>query len=81
MDETPVWSDMVSATTIDATGKKTIIMKSTSQEKSRVSVCLTAKAHGTKLKLMIVFKGALREYKVWCQEFRVQAVIASSPIE
>ena len=80
MDETPVWSDMVSTTTIDTTDKKAIIMKSTGQEKSRVSVCLRAKAHETKLKPMIVFKGAVREHKVWCQEFRTQAVIASSPI-
>ena len=28
---------------------------------------------------MIVFKGAVRECKVLCQEFRSQAVIASSP--
>ena len=54
-------------------------MKTTGHEKSRVSVCLTAKADGTKLKPMIVFKGAVRECKVLCQEFRNQAVIASSP--
>ena len=29
MDETPVWSDMVSETTGDACGKKTITMKTT----------------------------------------------------
>lgn len=56
MDETPVWSDMVSQTTVDASGKKTITIKSTGHEKSRVSVCLAAKADGTKLKPMIVFK-------------------------
>ena len=37
------------------------------------------KLMGQNLKPVIVFKGAVREYKVWCQEFRTQAVIASSP--
>ena len=59
--------------------KKTNTMKTTGHEKSRVSVCLTAKADGTKLKPMIVFKGAVRECKILCQEFRSQAVVASSP--
>ena len=56
MDETPVWCDMVSETTIDATGKKTITLKTTGHEKARVSVCLAAKADGTKLKPMVVFR-------------------------
>ena len=79
MDETPVWSDMVSQTTVDACGKKTITMKTKGHKKSRVSVCLAARADGTKLKPMIVFKGAARETKVLSQEFKGQAVIASSP--
>ena len=61
MDETPAWCDMVSETTIGAVGKKTITLKMTSHEKARVSVCLAAKADGTKLKPMVVFKGAKRE--------------------
>ena len=69
MDETPVWRDMVCATT----------MKSTSHEKSRDLVCLAAKADGTKLKPTIVLKGTVREGKVLCQEFRTQAVKSSSP--
>ena len=79
IDETPIWSNMVPATTIDATGKKTITMKPTGHEKSSVFVCLAAKAYGTKLKAMIVFKGAVRECKVLCQKSRTQAVIVSSP--
>lgn len=59
MDETPVWCDMVSETTIDATGKKTITLKTTGHEKSRVSVCLAAKADGTKLKPSAISKRAL----------------------
>ena len=48
-------------------------------EKSRTLVCLAAKADGTKLKPMIVFEVAVIECKVLCQEFRTQAVTASSP--
>ena len=79
MDETPVWSDMVSQTTVDECGKKTITMKSTGHEKSRVSVCLAAKADGTKLIPMIVFQGTVRETKALSEEFKGKAVIASSP--
>lgn len=66
MDETPVWCDMVSASTVDASGKKTV----TGHEKSRVSVVLAAKADGTKLKPMVVFKGAKREVSALNQEFK-----------
>ena len=79
MEKTPVWSDIASATTIDATGEKTTTMRSTAHEKSRVLVCLAAKADGTKLKPMIVFNGAVRECKILYQEFETQVVITSSP--
>ena len=69
---------MVSETTIDATGKKTITLKTTAHEKSRVSVCLAAKADGTKLKPMVVFKGAKREVAALNQEFKRRAVVATS---
>ena len=52
---------MTEETAIDPTGKKTITLKSTGHEKARVSVCLAAKADGTKLKPMVVFKGKKRE--------------------
>ena len=77
MDETPVWSDMISDTTIDITGSKTVTVKSTGHEKSRVSVCLAAKADGTKLPPMIVFKGAKRETDEMDKEYK-NCVIASS---
>ena len=38
MDETPVWSDMVTQTTVDRVGKRTITMKTTGHEKCRVSL-------------------------------------------
>ena len=49
---------MVSATTTDDNGKKSIPMKSTGHEKSLVLICLAATADGKKLKPMTVFKGA-----------------------
>ena len=79
MAETPVWNDMVSQTTVDACGKKMITMKTTGLKKSRVFLCLAARADGTKLKPMIVSKGAFRGTKILLQEFKGQAVIASSP--
>ena len=78
MDETPVWSDMVSQTTVDRVGKRTITMKTTGHEKSRVSVCLAAKADGTKLKPFVDFKGAKREVADLNKEFKTKAVVASS---
>lgn len=78
MDETPVWCDMISETTIDATGKKSITLKTTGHEKARVSVCLAAKADGTKLKPMVVFKGGKPEVAVLKQEFQHRAVVATS---
>ena len=58
MDETAVWQDMLSNINVDSIGKNTINMKTSGHEKTKVSVCLTAKADGTKLKPFIVFPGA-----------------------
>ena len=57
MDETPVWLDMPGVTTVDFVGNKSIPLKSTSHEKMRVTVVLSAKANKTKLPPFIVFKG------------------------
>lgn len=38
MDETPVWTEMVSETTVDMTGAKTVLLKTTGHEKSRFSL-------------------------------------------
>jgi len=78
MDETAVWQDMLSNTTVDSIGHNTIAMKTTGQEKTKVSVCLTAKADGTKLKPFIVFPGAKRETKLLNAEFKAKCVVASS---
>ena len=78
MDEMPVWSDMVSQTTVDHVGKRTITMKITGHEKCCVSVCLAEKAYGTKLKPFVVFKGAKREVADLNIEFKTKAVVAIS---
>ena len=70
MDETPVWNDMVSNTTVEKTGSKEVTMKSTGHDKARVSVCLAGKADGSKCKPFIVFKGAKRKSKSLHKEFK-----------
>ena len=57
MDETAVWLDMPGATTVSPVGEDCVPVRTTGHEKSRVTVCLTAKANGVKLPPMIVFKG------------------------
>ena len=69
---------MISETTIDKTGKKSITLKTTDHEKATVSVCLAAKADRTKLKPMAVFKGVKWEVAALNQEFKHKAVIATS---
>ena len=54
MDETAVWCDMLAQTTLDTTGKKDIPLKTTGHEKVKISVCLTAKADGARLKPLLV---------------------------
>ena len=78
MDETPVWNDMVSSTTVDKTGSKDVPLKTTGHEKVRVSVCLAAKGDGTKLKPFVVFAGAKRESKALHEEYKRQCSVASS---
>ena len=43
MDETAVWGDMLSDTTVDRIGVKTVNLKTTGHEKLRVAVCLAEK--------------------------------------
>ena len=74
MDETPVWQDMVGTTTVSKVGSQDVVLKSTGHEKARVSVCLTARADGTKLKPFIVAK---REVAILNQEFRGKCILAS----
>ena len=77
MDKTAVWSDMVGDVTVDTTATKDVLLKSTRNEKVKVSVCLTAKADGTKLKPFIVFQGAKREATALNEGFKNRCVVAS----
>ena len=50
MDKTSLWNDMVSDTTIDKQGVKSVCLKTSRNEKCMFNACLAAKADGTKLK-------------------------------
>ena len=72
------WNDMVSETTVGATGAKDVPMKSTGHDKVRVSVCLAVKLDGTKLKSFIIFDAAKRESKSLHHEYKRQCSVVSS---
>ena len=57
MDETPIWADMPSETTVDQRGLKTVPIKSTLHEKQRITVCLAIKADGSEMKPFVVIPG------------------------
>ena len=78
MDETSVWNDIVSNTTVEKTGSKEVPMKLTGHGKVHVSVCLTGKTDGTRLKPFIIFKGAKQESTALHDEFHRQCSVASS---
>ena len=42
MDETPIWLDMQSATTVNEAGAWSVAVRSSGHEKDRVTVCLAA---------------------------------------
>lgn len=57
MDETPIWVDMPGNSTLHQAGAKTVSMKTTGNEKTRITVMLAAMADGTKLNPLVLFKG------------------------
>ena len=61
MDETAVWHEIISNTTVTVKGGKSVVLKTTGLEKSKVTVTLAAKTNGDKLKPYIVFPGHKRE--------------------
>ena len=68
---------MLSNTTVDSIGHNTLAMSTTGHEKTKVSVCLTAKADWTKWKPFTVFPGAKKETKLVNEEFKAKCVVAS----
>ena len=57
MYETPIWADLPSKTTVYQGGLKTVPIKSTGDEKQRMTVCLAIKADGSKMKPFVVIPG------------------------
>ena len=78
MDKTSVWNYMVSNTTINKPGTKSVCLKTTWHEKCMVSVCSAAKSDGTKLKPFVVFRAVKRESKSLDKEFKSRCVVKSS---
>ena len=60
------------------TGTKDVPLKTSGHEKVRITVCLTARGDGRKLKPFIVFAAAKRESKALREEFKSQCSISSS---
>lgn len=57
MDETPVYIDMVSSTTMDFIGSKNVDGMTTGHKKCRFKVAITISATGNMLKTYVIFKG------------------------
>ena len=57
MDETPIYFEMVTDTTVERIGRKKVNIKTFGGEKMRISIILTILANGEKLPPFIVFKG------------------------
>ena len=56
MDETPVFFDLPGNRTVHPTGDKTVLVKTTGNEKNHFTAVLCVCADGTKLKPMLIFK-------------------------
>ncbi|KAK0141223.1 Pogo transposable element with KRAB domain [Merluccius polli] len=55
-DQTPVYFDMPTSVTVNRKGEKSMLVKSTGNEKSRVTVMLTCLADGSKLPPYVILK-------------------------
>ena len=56
MDESPIQFDMPSTRTVSKTGEKTVKIRTTGNEKNRLTVVLTCAGDGSKLKTVVIFK-------------------------
>ena len=56
MNETPMWFDLPSNTTINKKGEKTISIRTTGHERTSFTVLLGCMADGTKLPAVCIFK-------------------------
>ena len=63
MDETPIWFEISSHTTIEKIGNKSVTIKTCGSERTRLSLLLANNVNGGKLKPLIVFKGKYNSTK------------------
>ena len=63
IDETPIWFEMSSNTTIEKIGNKSVTIKTFGSERTRLSLLLAINANGGKLKPLIVFRGKFNSTK------------------
>ena len=56
MDKTPMTFDLPSNRTVDSSGGKTILVKTTGHGKTHFTVILACMADGKKLKPVVIFK-------------------------
>ena len=78
MNETAVWA-VTASTVVKATRKKEVLLKNTGHNKVRISVYLSAKVAGAKLKPFMVFGGAKRQSEALNREFGSRCAAISSP--
>ena len=56
MDESPIQFDMPSNRTVSTIGEKTVKIRTTGNEKNRLTVVLACAGDGSKLKPLVIFK-------------------------
>ena len=61
MDETGLWLDMPGRTTLNERGARTVAIKTTGHEKDRFTVVLAARADGSKMHPMVIFRGKRKD--------------------
>jgi hypothetical protein len=57
MDQTAVYFEMKSSTTVNVVGERTVLICDSELNSKRATVCLTVAADGTKLPPFVIFKG------------------------
>ena len=61
MDETGLWLDMHGKTTLNERGARTVAVRTTGQDKDRFTCVLAARADGSKLHPLVMFKGKRKD--------------------
>ena len=57
MDETAIYLDMPGESTLDETGTRSVLIRTTGHDKDKVTVMLAALGDGTKIAPLVIFKG------------------------